>query len=105
VGVIRNGKLITIGNPDELRLGKGGRKLEIIGRDINEQTLTFLQARPEVARAEIQINRLLIELRSESEIGPLVTLIEQSGAEVEEIRRSGTSLEDLFLTLMKEENK
>jgi len=48
---------------------------------------------------------LLIELRSQSEMGPLVTLIEQSGAEVEEIRRSGTSLEDLFLTLMKEENK
>ena len=105
VGVIRNGKLITIGNPDELRLGKGGLKVEIIGRDFNEQTLTFLQARPEVERAEIQINRLLIELRSESEMGPLVTLIEQSGAEVEEIRRSGTSLEDLFLTLMKEENK
>jgi hypothetical protein len=58
-----------------------------------------------VARAEIQINRLLIELRSQSEMGPLVTLIEQSGAEVEEIRRSGTSLEDLFLTLMREENK
>jgi hypothetical protein len=58
-----------------------------------------------VERAEIQINRLLIELRSESEIGPLVTLIEQSGAEVEEIRRPGTSLEDLFLTLMKEEKK
>jgi hypothetical protein len=38
-------------------------------------------------------------------MGPLITLIEQSGAEVEEIRRSGTSLEDLFLTLMKEENK
>jgi ABC-2 type transport system ATP-binding protein len=105
VGVIRNGKLITIGNPDELRLGKDGLKVEISGRDFSEQTLTFLQARPEVERAEIHINRLLIKLRNESEIGPLITLIEQSGAEVEEIRRSGTSLEDLFLTLMKEENK
>jgi ABC-2 type transport system ATP-binding protein len=105
VGVIRNGKLIAIGNPDELRLGKGGLKVEIIGRDFSEQTLIVLQARPEVERAEIHINRLLIELRSESEMGPLITLIEQSGAEVKEIRRSGTSLEDLFLTLMKEENK
>jgi ABC-2 type transport system ATP-binding protein len=105
VGVIRNGKLITMGNPDELRLGKGGLKVEIIGRGFNEQTLTLLQARTEVERAEIQNNRLLIELRGQSEVGPLVTLIVQSGGEVEEIRRTGTSLEDLFLTLMKEENK
>jgi ABC-2 type transport system ATP-binding protein len=105
VGVIRNGKLIAIGPLDELRLGKGGHQIEIIGRDFNEKTLTFLLARPEVGRAEIQFNRLLVELRSGSEMGTLVTLIEQSGARVEEIRRSGASLEDLFLALMREENK
>jgi ABC-2 type transport system ATP-binding protein len=105
VAVIRNGKLITIGNPDELRLRKSGLKVEIIGRGFNEQTLTLLQARTEVERVEFQINRLLIELRGPSEVGPLVTLIVQSGGEVEEIRRTGTSLEHLFLTLMKEENK
>ena len=105
VAVIRNGKLVTIGNPDELRLGKGGLKVEIIGRGFNEQTLTLLRARTEVERAEIQLNHLLIELRGQSGVGPLVTLIVQSGGEVEEIRRTGTSLEDLFLTLMKEENQ
>ena len=80
VGVIRNGKLLTIGNPDELRLRKGGHKVEIIGHGFNENTLTLLQARPEVERAEIQNDHLLIELRGESKIGPLVTLIVQSGA-------------------------
>jgi ABC-2 type transport system ATP-binding protein len=105
VAVIRHGKLMTVGNPDELRLRKGGLKVEIIGRGFNERTLTLLQARAEVERAEIQINRLLIELRVQSKVGPLVTLIVQSGGEVEEIRRTGTSLEDLFLTLMKEENQ
>jgi ABC-2 type transport system ATP-binding protein len=105
VGVIRNGKLLTIGNPDDLRLRKGGHKVEIIGHGFNEKTLTLVQARPEVVRAEIQNNHLLIELRGESPTGPLVTLIVQSGGEVEEICRTGTSLEDLFLTLMKEENE
>jgi ABC-2 type transport system ATP-binding protein len=103
VGVIRNGKLLTIGNPDELRLSKGGHRVEIFGQGFNEKTLTVLQARPEVVRAETQNNHLLIELRDESKTGPLVTLIVQSGGEVEEIKRTGTSLEDLFLTLMKEE--
>lgn len=105
VGVIRSGKLLTIGNPDELRLSKGGHRVEIFGQGFNEKTLTLLQSRPEVARAETQNNHLLIELRDESKTGPLVTLIVQSGGEVEEIKRTGTSLEDLFLTLMKEEAK
>jgi ABC-2 type transport system ATP-binding protein len=105
VGVIRDGKLLTIGNPDDLRSGNGGRKVEIIGRGFSARTLTLLQARPEVARAETQNNHLLIELRGEARTGPLVTLIVQSGGEVEEICRTGTSLEDVFLTLMKEENK
>lgn len=105
VGVIRNGKLMMIGSPDDMRLGKGGLKIEITGRAFSEQTLAILQSRLEVERAEIQNNRLLIELRKKSEMAPLVALIEQSGAEVEEMRRLGTSLEDLFLTLMREENQ
>jgi ABC-2 type transport system ATP-binding protein len=105
VGVIRNGKLIAIGNPDELRLRNGGHKVEIIGKDFNEKTLTLLQARPEVKQAEFQNGRLIIELNGENKIGPLVTLVVQSGAEIEDISRGGESLEDLFLTLMQEENQ
>ena len=105
VGVIRNGKLIAIGNPDELRLRNGGHKIEIIGKGFNENTLTLLQARPEVKQAEFQNGRLRIELNGENKIGPLVTLIVQSGAEIEDISRGGESLEDLFLTLMQEENQ
>ncbi len=105
VGVIRNGQLITVGSPDELRSRKGGLQVEIIGKGFNAQTLTLLRARPEVEQAEIQNNHLLIALRGESKTGPLVTLIVQSGGEVEEVRRTGTSLEDLFLAMMKEENK
>jgi len=103
VGIIRNGKLLTIGSPDELRLRNGGHKVEIIGKGFNENTLTLLQARTEVKQAEFQNGRLIIELNGENKIGPLITLIVQSGAEIEDIARGGESLEDLFLTLMQEE--
>jgi ABC-2 type transport system ATP-binding protein len=105
VGVIRKGKLLALGNPDELRLRESGNKVEIIGRGFDEKTLALLQARPEVLRAEIQNSRLMIDIRGKSKIGPLITLIVQSGAEVEDISRRGESLEDLFLTLMHEENQ
>ncbi len=105
VGVIRNGKLITVGNPDELRLRNGGHKVEIIGSGFNEKTLTLVQTRPEVKRVEIQNGRLMIELNGENKIGSLVTLIVQSGAEIEDISRGRESLEDLFLTLMQEEDQ
>jgi ABC-2 type transport system ATP-binding protein len=105
VGIIRNGKLLAIGNPNGLRLSKGAHLVEIIGNGFNEKTLTSLQIRPEVIRVEIQNNHILIELRGESPTGPLVTQIVQSGGEVEEIRKQRTSLEDVFLTLMKEDNK
>ena len=105
VGVIRQGKLLTVGNPDELRLRKGGPQAEIVGHGFNEQTLVLLRERPEVANVELHNSRLTIELRGESEIGPLVSLIVRSGGEVEEVRRGKASLEDVFLTLMEEENK
>ncbi len=103
VGVIRKGKLLALGHPKELSLRRGGQQVEIAGRDFNAQTLAFLQARPEVQRVDLQGDRLKVDLRGESRVGPLITLIVQSGAEVEDISRAGASLEDLFLTLVREE--
>jgi len=102
VGVIRNGKLLMVGNPNELRMSKGSPHVTITGRGFNEQILAALRGRPEVAGIEQRNGSLLLELRGEAETGPLVSLIVQSGGEVEEVRRGESSLEDVFLTLMKE---
>ena len=104
VGVIRQGKLLTVGNPDELRLRNGSPQAEIVGQGFTDKTLALLRERPEVANAELHNSHLTIELRGESKIGPLVSLIVRSGGEVEEVRRGKASLEDVFLTLMEEEN-
>jgi ABC-2 type transport system ATP-binding protein len=105
VAVIRSGRLLTIGNPDALRRSHGGPRVEIVGRNFTAQILASLRSRSEVERAELQNDHLLIELNAEGRAGPLVTLIVQAGGEVEEIRRSQTSLEELFLTLVQEDTK
>jgi ABC-2 type transport system ATP-binding protein len=105
VGVIRQGKLLTVGSPDELRGSKGAPQAEIVGDGFNEQMLTLLRGMPEVAQAELQNGHLLINLHGESKIGPLVSLIVESGGQVEEVRRGKASLEEVFLTLMEEDKR
>jgi ABC-2 type transport system ATP-binding protein len=103
VGVIRQGKLLAVGHPDELRARSGAPRAEVIGRGFSEEVLALLRARPEVAAAELQNERLLIDLRGEVDIAPLVSLMVSAGVEVEEVRKGKASLEEVFLTLMEEE--
>jgi ABC-2 type transport system ATP-binding protein len=102
VGVIRNGKLLMVGNPDELRMSRGKPHVEITGHGFTEQILSSLRGRPEVANVEQQNGNLLIDLHNDTEISPLVRMIVLSGGEVEQVCREERSLEDVFLTLMKE---
>jgi ABC-2 type transport system ATP-binding protein len=102
VGVIRNGRLLMVGNPGELRMNKGSRHVAISGHGFSDQLLAALRDRPEVARVERQNDRLLIELHGEATAAPLVSLIIQAGGEVEEVNGGESSLEDVFLTLMQE---
>ena len=105
VGVIREGRLLRVGSPDELWRSEGGPQAEIVGGGFNEHTLALLRARPEVAQAKLQGGHLTITLRGVDKIAPLVSLIVQAGGAIEEVRRGQTSLEEVFLTLMEEENQ
>jgi ABC-2 type transport system ATP-binding protein len=103
VAVIREGSLMAIGHPDELRARAGGPRVEIVGRGFGESALELLRARPEVVAAEVQNSHLIIDLREETDTAPLVSLLVSEGVQVEEVRRGKASLEEVFLTLMEEE--
>ncbi len=103
VAVIRQGKLVAVGHPDELRARAGGPHVEIVGRGFSEDALTLLRARSEVDAVEVNNRRLVVDLGQDMEIAPLISLLVGAGAEVEEVRRGKASLEDVFLTLMEEE--
>jgi ABC-2 type transport system ATP-binding protein len=105
VGVIREGKLIAVDSPEALRMRNRSTKVEIVGRGFDERIAMLLREQPEVARVELQLDRLIIDFRGEqNRNAPLVALIVQNGGEVEEVKRGEASLEEVFLTLMKEEN-
>ena len=49
--------------------------------------------------------RLSLEVRDQTRIAPLVTMLVGAGAQIEEIHKGKASLEDVFLTLVEEENQ
>jgi len=103
VAVIREGSLVALGDPDDLRAQAGGPRVEIVGRGFSEDTLALLRARPEVATAEVYADHLTVELRDETDVAPLVSLLVGGGVQVEEVRHGKASLEEVFVTLMEEE--
>jgi ABC-2 type transport system ATP-binding protein len=103
VGVIRQGKLLTVGSPDMLRQQTGRPQAEIVGTGFTPEVLATLQARPEVAGVTQQNGHLTIDLRDGAvRVAPLVTALVQAGAEIEEVHRGKASLEEVFLSLMEE---
>ena len=103
VAVIREGKLVAIGHPDDLRAKAGGPRVEIVGRGFDARALELLRARAEVAGVVLENRHLEIELNEETDTAPLVSILVGEGAQVEEVRRGKASLEEVFLTLMEEE--
>ncbi len=105
VAVIRQGRLLAVGSPADLRARTGGPRVEIVGQGFGENMLALLRQQPLVAAVEGQNSHLTITLRQAAEVAPLVSLLVGAGAQVEEVRKGSASLEDVFMTLMEEEQQ
>lgn len=109
IGVIRQGKLVAVGHPDELRARSSGQQVTIFGTGFTPQVVSQLEARPEVARIAVQNGHLQVRLRYENgggnRVAPLITQLVQAGVQVEEVHKNKASLEEIFLTLMQEEEQ
>jgi ABC-2 type transport system ATP-binding protein len=98
VGVIRMGKLLAVGSPDQLRSSSGGR-VEIVGRGFTTEVMDWLPK--QVSTAELTGDRLSLVLPcGTTSVAPLITQLVQAGVEIEEVRKGSASLEEVFLNLM-----
>ncbi|MBN1138901.1 MAG: ATP-binding cassette domain-containing protein [Anaerolineae bacterium] len=105
VAVIREGSLIALGSPDELRARAGKPHVTVIGRGFSDGALALLRAHPRVTALKRQNNHLTIDLLEETDTAGLVTILVGAGAHVEEVHRGQASLEDVFLTLTGGQNE
>jgi ABC-2 type transport system ATP-binding protein len=102
VAVIRQGRLLAVGAPDELNARKGTRT-EIRGSGFTADVLARLRDRPGVKLVASSDGRLVLDLGDQVEMAPIVGMLVQAGVAVEEVRKEQASLEEVFLTMMEEE--
>jgi ABC-2 type transport system ATP-binding protein len=100
VAVIRQGRLLLAGSPDELRLRRGGRRLEVAGRGFSPALLAELRQRPEIARVEQVDHHLAIDLNGDPDTAGILRDLVLAGAQIEEVRKGAASLEEVFLESM-----
>ena len=60
VAVVRQGKLLAVGSPAELRSRGGGQRAEIAGRGFSEAMLATLRQQASVSQASIDNGRLML---------------------------------------------
>lgn len=102
IGVIRQGKLLAVGNPDDLRAAAGKPRIEVIGHGFTPNLLDWLRSQVLVSAVEVQGDRLKIILRQQTTAAPLVSKLVYEGVQIEEVRKGSASLEEVFLNLMEQ---
>ena len=103
VGVIRSGKLLTVGSPDLLRRQTGRPQAEISGDGLTPEVLALLRARRDITSAQVENGHLILTLADQQvSMAPIVAALVEAGVQIEEVRRGQASLEEVFMTLMEE---
>ena len=102
VAVVRAGRLIALGSPAELRASTGAPHAEIVGRGFAVSAMDAVRALPQVRSVEQRDGQLRVELVAGGAVAPLVRMLVEAGAEIDEVRSGQASLEDVFVTLMNE---
>ena len=104
VAVIRKGKLLTVGSPDELRLRNGNPYIDVVGAGFTPTVLSELEQHPKITSVHQQDQHVRIQFENGFDSSALIPLLVSKGINIEEIRKGKSSLEDVFLTLMEDEN-
>ena len=105
VVVLRRGRVVAAGPLDELRGPGAAPTVEIVGRGFTEQVISLIGRRPEIAGVKRVDNRLLLELTGDFDTAPLVSLLVESSADVEEVRKHPAGIDTVFAALVQEETR
>ena len=104
VGVINHGQLLAVGSPDELRSRTSAPRLYLTGK-FSPQVVDGIKANPLVKKIDLHNNRLVLDLTDLSRSHEIVTQLVLAEAQIDEVRKEKADLEEVFLSLVEEENR
>ncbi|MBX6364822.1 MAG: ABC transporter ATP-binding protein [Gemmatimonadetes bacterium] len=101
VAVIHRGVVRATGSPAELRERAGRPRVRIRAAGLDDALARLVADHPDVAAAtRVEPTVLELELRDGARPAPIVALLVQRGAEIDEVRRLTPSLEAAYLGLV-----
>lgn len=104
VAVINKGRLAAEGVPGELLADRSGQLVRVEGRGFGREALLEpVRHLPGVREVSLREDCLEVRFDNGFSCVPLVRLLVELGAEIEQVRKVRASLEESFLALLKEE--
>jgi ABC-2 type transport system ATP-binding protein len=100
VGVIRSGRLLAVGSPEQLRARGDSGRVVILATGLTEEIVRHLASHAGVRAATASGDHLAVSLSDGATVGPIVAWLVQHDIGVEEVRKERATLEDAFLDLM-----
>jgi ABC-2 type transport system ATP-binding protein len=100
IGVMRSGRLVAEDSPSTLGRQGAGIRLEIVGSGFTEAMIALVGRRREVRSVDSEPERLWIDLESDAHAAPVVNLLVESGAQVEQVLRHAPSLESAYRAIL-----
>jgi len=105
VAVMNRGVLLAGGPIGEICSYGARPRLEIVGRGFTDEVVTLLARRPEIAAISRLDNGLALDLIGNVDTAPLVSLLVESSADVEEVKKNRVSLQAAFMTLVQQSRR
>lgn len=100
IGLMSAGRLLAQGTPEELGREAAGTQLEIIGSGFTDAVVALVSRRREVRQIVPETSRLWIDLKPEGHAAPVINLLVESGAQVEQVLRHEPGLESVYRAIL-----
>ena len=105
VAVIKEGNLLSVGSPDELRSKQGNVEFKLVGDGFTAEILSALENRESVRHISPNGGSVTLSLSQGTDTAELLRWLILEGVRVEEARKGAASLEDAFLQLLNSEEE
>ncbi len=103
VGVLKQGKLLTVGSPNELKTSRVEASFQLLGTNFSPDLFSHLSHHPLVSAVKGDSGQLHLTITSETSITELIKVVLEQGGQVSEVMRDRSSLEDVYMALVEDD--